>query len=146
MTPAGLNPSVRSCPRQHYGCSPTHIHSQRCNVQEPTDIYFTPPSAEQFVKNLSWEFTDKNDLTTVLALVYTTTCGIMVGANLSGDLKNPGESLPKGTLLAMLTSCSTYVVFASVLAATFDRRSLQCEWLVLQKASGKLSYVAPFCF
>lgn len=71
----------------------------------------------------------------VLALVYTTTCGIMVGANLSGDLKDPGKSLPKGTLLAMFTSFSTYMLYATVLAACFPREVLQCEFLVLQKAA-----------
>lgn len=76
-----------------------------------------------------------NDMKAILALIYTTTCGIMVGANLSGDLENPGKSLPKGTLAAMLTSLSTYLVFATILAATFDRRSLQCEYLVLQKSA-----------
>ena len=76
-----------------------------------------------------------NDMKTILALIYTTTCGIMVGANLSGDLENPGKSLPVGTLAAMMTSLATYIIFATVLAATFDRRSLQCEYLILQKSA-----------
>ena len=53
------------------------------------------------------EWSDDNPLVVVLALVYTTTCGIMVGANLSGDLKDPGKSLPVGTLSAMGTSFVT---------------------------------------
>lgn len=64
-------------------------------------------SVEIFKENLYPSWTGDNDLVVVLALVYTTTCGIMVGANLSGDLANPGKSLPAGTLGAMVTSLTT---------------------------------------
>jgi potassium/chloride transporter 9 len=59
----------------------------------------------------------------------------MEGANLSGDLKNPASSLPKGTLSAMATSFTTYVLFATFLALCYDRQSLRCEYLILQKTA-----------
>eukprot|EP00041_Stephanoeca_diplocostata_P023775 m.591542 g.591542 ORF g.591542 m.591542 type:complete len:945 (+) comp22380_c0_seq1:148-2982(+) len=113
-----------------------------CHHQDPahfpmreTEVNFYAPNSHTFHDNLFADFTDKNNQVVVLALVYTTTCGIMVGANLSGDLKDPGKSLPRGTLLAMLTSFSTYMLYATVLAACFPREILQCEFLVLQKAA-----------
>ena len=63
-----------------------------------------------------------NNVTTVLALIFTSTCGVMEGANLSGDLKNPAQALPKGTLLAKCTSFTTYILFSTLLALTFDRQ------------------------
>lgn len=37
--------------------------------------------------------------------------GIQAGANISGDLKNPAKSIPKGTLLSLLISMISYAVF-----------------------------------
>eukprot|EP00040_Diaphanoeca_grandis_P012525 m.63516 g.63516 ORF g.63516 m.63516 type:complete len:926 (-) comp23294_c0_seq1:185-2962(-) len=111
------------------------------NLTSNISIALHHPNYERILSNLapSEEFFSQdpaaiNTIQTVLALVYTTTCGIMVGANLSGDLADPGKSLPFGTMSAMGTSLLSYVIFATLLAATFDRESLQCEYLVIQKA------------
>eukprot|EP00729_Bicosta_minor_P007597 gene7597-152_t len=116
------------------------------------NLTFYRPTAERFRENFWWvghggdhnqsspdyvpswqEY--QNNIVTVLALIFTSTCGVMEGANLSGDLKDPAKALPKGTLLAKCTSFSTYIIFATLLASCFDRNALQCEYLVLQKAA-----------
>lgn len=73
-----------------------------------------------------------NNLQVVTALVFTSTCGVLEGANLSGDLKNPARSLPKGTLFAQLTAFTVYITFALLLAGCFDRDTLRCDYYVLQ--------------
>lgn len=37
--------------------------------------------------------------------------GLQAGANISGDLKDPASSIPKGTLLALFISAISYAVF-----------------------------------
>lgn len=41
----------------------------------------------------------------------TLVTGLQAGANISGDLKDPSRSIPKGTLLALLISAISYAVF-----------------------------------
>lgn len=82
-----------------------------------------------------WDWTDVNPLVQVVAVVFTSTCGIMEGANLSGDLKDSAKSLPKGTLSAVLTAFTTYVLFTTFLAMCYERQALRCEYLILQKTA-----------
>ena len=77
----------------------------------------------------------ENNLPVVTALIFTSTCGVLEGANLSGDLKDAARSLPKGTLFAQLTAFTSYIVFAFLLAASFDRDSLRCDYYVLQETA-----------
>lgn len=61
---------------------------------------------------LSSGFTDGNNFWTVFAVFFPAVTGIAVGASMSGDLKNPAESIPKGTLYSI--SVSTVVYLATV--------------------------------
>eukprot|EP00040_Diaphanoeca_grandis_P024506 m.134735 g.134735 ORF g.134735 m.134735 type:complete len:961 (-) comp29756_c0_seq1:58-2940(-) len=124
----------------------TAIGPDSCYAEDPDEpkipvhVVYYPPSTERFKTNFWWpdNVTDPNivnNLVAVLAIIFTSTCGVMEGANLSGDLKNPSKALPKGTLFAKCTSFSTYILFTTILALCFDRRALQCQYLVLQEAA-----------
>lgn len=50
------------------------------------------------------------DLPRVFAFVFPAVVGMMEGANLSGDLADPGHSIPRGTLGAVSTAFICYVL------------------------------------
>lgn len=53
------------------------------------------------------------------ALVQVT--GIVAGANISGDLKNPGRAIPRGTLYAVGGSTVVYLMLVVAFGATLTR-------------------------
>jgi hypothetical protein len=54
---------------------------------------------------------------------FTAVTGIVAGANLSGDLKDPSYSIPKGTLLAIIFTYITYMYFALQTGCVFNNRA-----------------------
>eukprot|EP00164_Ancoracysta_twista_P004589 GFYU01006193.1.p1 GENE.GFYU01006193.1~~GFYU01006193.1.p1 ORF type:complete len:905 (+),score=254.32 GFYU01006193.1:71-2716(+) len=71
----------------------------------------------------------------VFGIVFPAVTGIMAGANMSGDLRDPGRSIPKGTLSAIGTATATYVLLILTLAFTCSRHLLLSDKQVLQSVS-----------
>ncbi|KAJ8714745.1 hypothetical protein PYW07_002970 [Mythimna separata] len=69
----------------------------------------------------------------VFAIFFPAATGILAGANISGDLKDPQKSIPKGTLLAILLTTISYLVIA-----------LLAGWTVLRDASGDVADIAAW--
>ncbi|KAF9814551.1 hypothetical protein SFRURICE_020729, partial [Spodoptera frugiperda] len=67
----------------------------------------------------------------VFAIFFPAATGILAGANISGDLKDPQKSIPKGTLLAILLTTISYLVIAVI-----------AGWTVLRDASGDVADIA----
>ncbi|MCB0532975.1 MAG: amino acid permease [Lewinellaceae bacterium] len=55
---------------------------------------------------------------TVFAIIFPAFTGMTAGVGLSGDLKDPGRSIPLGTMAATLTGMCIYVFIAYQLAAS----------------------------
>lgn len=71
--------------------------------------------------NFGTNYTVGNNFWTVFAVFFPAVTGIEVGISLSGDLKDPSMSIPRGTILSILVTAVIYIAavfwFASHLTA-----------------------------
>ena len=74
-------------------------------------------SATVFQENLLSQYTfdrqtnKMNSFFSVFAVFFPAVTGIVAGANLSGDLKDPATAIPKGTMLAIFFTMFTYLLY-----------------------------------
>ncbi|KAJ6643632.1 Bumetanide-sensitive sodium-(potassium)-chloride cotransporter [Pseudolycoriella hygida] len=66
---------------------------------------------ENFVPDFRFSEGRYHNFFSVFAIFFPSVTGLQAGANICGDLKNPATAIPKGTLLALLTSAASYVSF-----------------------------------
>jgi amino acid transporter len=69
----------------------------------------------------------------VFAVFFPAVTGIMAGVNLSGDLKDPAKSIPKGTFLAVGVGYLVYMILPIFLAYSASSNALISDSLVMQK-------------
>jgi potassium/chloride transporter 9 len=77
------------------------------------------------------------DCFSVFAIFFPGFTGVLAGANLSGDLADPSESIAKGSLAAIFVAYIVYVVLAFVLASTVERQYLQSQFLIMETISNE---------
>ena len=108
-------------------------------------------SMERFYNNSHAEFSldangDINDYASVFGIFFPGFTGVLAGANLSGDLADPSESIAKGSLGALFTAYAVYVMLAFVLAATVERHILQSQFLIMETISSETLNGFPVVF
>ncbi|CAL1299875.1 unnamed protein product [Larinioides sclopetarius] len=70
--------------------------------------------------NMGPDFRDETFFS-VFAVFFPSVTGILAGANISGDLKDPCSAIPKGTLLSIVTTSLSYVLLILWLGFTTVR-------------------------
>lgn len=71
----------------------------------------------------------------VFSVFFPACTGILAGANISGDLKDPSSAIPKGTLLAIFLTYISYLLFV-----------LLCGAVAVRDATGNITHVADWSF
>ncbi len=88
-----------------------------------------------FQENLGTGFSMGESPFTMFALFFPAATGIMAGANMSGDLRDPARSIPSGTLGAIAFTGLIYLVLAVLLGGAAERGTLLTNNLVVRDLS-----------
>ncbi|KAK6619320.1 hypothetical protein RUM44_003702 [Polyplax serrata] len=90
---------------------------------------------ENLYANYSRDYTSSNSsvigFATVFGVLFSGVTGIMAGANMSGELKEPSKSISTGTLSAVAFTFVCYIVMSSLSAGTTTRFLLQNNYIFL---------------
>ncbi len=88
-------------------------------------------SFETLQANLRPSYLEGHSMYTMFALFFPAVTGIMAGANMSGDLRDPAVSIPKGTLWAVFVTAAIYLGMAVALAGASNQAALITNNLIV---------------
>ncbi|MFH1421886.1 MAG: amino acid permease [Planctomycetota bacterium] len=92
-------------------------------------------SFDNLTANLTSSYKTGEGFWIIFALFFPATIGIMAGANMSGDLKEPGKSIPVGTLAAIGVTGCFYAVEMLLFAGNESREVLLSNVIVMERIS-----------
>lgn len=77
----------------------------------------------------------KENWRSVFGVLFPAVCGILAGSSMSGDLRKPSKSIPKGTNWALIFTFGIYALCFVVLAATVPRESFYTNVMIVEAIS-----------
>ena len=83
----------------------------------------------------AWGPEEQVDFFGVFAVFFPAVTGVLAGVGLSGDLKDPGISIPRGVLAAVATGFIVYITVPIVIGAAGDVETLQTDSLIWTKVA-----------
>lgn len=92
-------------------------------------------SWEIFNANLHSSYREGQSFASMFALFFPAVTGIMAGANMSGDLRDPKRSLPVGTFAAVALTAAVYAMIILLLGAASNRENLVTDSMLMQKTA-----------
>ncbi|KAL2833463.1 amino acid permease-domain-containing protein [Aspergillus cavernicola] len=107
-------------------------------------VHFTGISSKTFLENLKPRLTKgaagsqlpgRETFQDLFGILFPATGGIFAGASMSGDLKNPSKSIPKGTLSGLALTFVLYTLVIFAMAASLTRASLYNNASIVQIAN-----------
>ncbi|ODM98382.1 Bumetanide-sensitive sodium-(potassium)-chloride cotransporter [Orchesella cincta] len=73
--------------------------------------------AENFEPDYRTTKEGEQNFFSVFSIFFPAATGILAGANISGDLEDPQAAIPKGTLLAIIVTTASYLLFAIIVGS-----------------------------
>lgn len=92
------------------------------------DTAYVPPEGSNLLMHT---VDDPDPFFIVFAIIFPAFTGMTAGVGLSGDLKEPGRSIPLGTMAATFTGMVMYVLIAYHLASSASPQTLASDQLVM---------------
>lgn len=96
-------------------------------------FYFGHPIEESHIELWGIPASESENFWVVFAVFFPAVTGIMAGVNMSGDLKNPAKSIPRGTFLAVGVSYLIYMTIPIFLTLRADASTLVADNLIMKK-------------
>ena len=121
--------------------NPHKIPFAHTNLLNPNNTnryaWFTAANSTTLKNNLYSNYSidyiseEKIGFKDTFGVLFSGVTGIMAGANMSGELKNPGKAIPYGTLYACVCTFLTYCIILLVVAATVSHDVLVNNYLFM---------------
>ena len=96
--------------------------------------------------NMGPGYVDGESFWTMFALFFPAVTGIMAGANMSGDLKDPGKSIPAGTIWAIVLTGLVYMSQVFFLGGSRERADLIDNNLVISNIAVSAALISAGVF
>jgi amino acid transporter len=98
-------------------------------------------SSDPQAVGLADQVSDPVGFWTVFAVFFPAVTGILAGISLSGDLKDPKRSIPRGTIAAVLVGFVVYVVVIILLSLAATPEELVADPLIWFTIAGGLAFL-----
>jgi amino acid transporter len=96
-------------------------------------VSFFMGTGESPPAEIAWTSPNGKGFTEVFAVFFPAVTGIMAGVSMSGDLKDPRRSIPRGTLSAILVCMVVYLVIPFFLVRQVSLQEMQDDLNVVWK-------------
>jgi len=91
------------------------------------------PAEEPLYTAVNKGIANSADFFLILAIIFPAFTGLAAGLGLSGELKDPQKSIPRGTLLATFVGAIVYIIVAYKLAISATPYDLANDYFIMSK-------------